>query len=116
MAEVAQICDQLIFIDRGRILLRDRVDAVVARVRSRQIDVEFELPVTLERFEGMRPVLHEVSALSDRRFRLVFDGTTEARSTLLSGCRALGTVLSFANSSLLLEEAYLDLMAPNRAG
>jgi ABC-2 type transport system ATP-binding protein len=116
MAEVSQVCDQLIFIDHGRIVLKDRVDAVAARVRSRQVDVEFAAPVGLDDFGELRASLRELVALSDRRFRLVFDGSPETRRTLLDGCTRIGAVVSFANTSALLEEAYLQLIAPDPAG
>ncbi len=112
MGEVTQICDDLIIIDRGRVLLRDRVDEVVARVRSRQIDVEFAHPLPPERLESLRPAVQEVAALSDRRFRLVFDGSDGTRAQIHDRCSELGQVVSFANTSLLLEEAYLQLVTP----
>jgi len=114
MGEVTQICDRLVFLDRGKIVLQDRVEEVVARVRSRQVDVEFARPVDLGRIEALRPSFQEVHPLSDRRFRFVFDGTDASRAEILSGCQAIGPLVSFANTSGLLEEAYLQLMSPAR--
>ncbi len=110
MLEVTEVCDQLIFLHQGRILLKDRVDRVAERIRSRQVDVEFEFPVRSDRMAGIRAVATEVASLSDRRWRISFDGTDETRVRLLQLCQGVGAVVQFANTSLVLEEAYLELI------
>ena len=110
MLEVNEVCDQLIFLDHGRVLLRDRVDRVAQRIRSRQVDVEFERPVAPEGMTALRPVATEVAAISDTRWRITFDGTNEKRVHLLGVCQSLGPVVQFASTSLVLEEAYLELI------
>jgi ABC-2 type transport system ATP-binding protein len=110
MLEVTEVCDEVIFLHRGQVLLKDRVDRVAARIRSRQVDVEFGLPVSPERMEALRKVATDVSAMSDRRWRLSFDGSDEARARLLELCQTLGPVVQFAHTSLVLEEAYLELI------
>jgi len=112
MFEVTEVCDQIIFLHQGRVLLRDRVDRVAARIRSKEIDVEFQRPVPLEGIAGLRPIATEVQQLSEHRWRLSFDGRDESRSELLRRCLALGPVTQFANTSLVLEEAYLELIPP----
>jgi hypothetical protein len=56
-------------------------------------------------------VATEVEVLSDRRWRIGFDGRDETRVRLLSLCQAVAPVAQFANSSLVLEEAYLELIS-----
>jgi len=110
MFEVTEVCDQVIFLHQGRILLKDRVDRVAERIRSRQVDVEFERPVLSDRMAGVRAVAIEVASLSDRRWRISFDGSDETRVRLLQLCQGVGAVVQFANTSLVLEEAYLELI------
>ncbi|HKN05974.1 MAG TPA: ATP-binding cassette domain-containing protein, partial [Thermoplasmata archaeon] len=110
MLEVTEVCDQLIFVDHGRVLLRDRVDKVAARIRSRQVDVEFERPVAPDAMTKLRAVGAEIVAVSERRWRISFDGKDETRVRLLELCQSLGPVVQFANTSLVLEEAYLELI------
>jgi ABC-2 type transport system ATP-binding protein len=111
MLEVSEVCDQLIFLDHGRVLLRDRVDRVAARIRTRQVDVEFEHPVGSEAMAALRPVATDVAAVSERRWRISFDGSDPARIRLLELCQGIGPVIQFANTSLVLEEAYLELIS-----
>jgi ABC-2 type transport system ATP-binding protein len=110
MLEVTEVCDQLVFLDHGRILLQDRVDRVARRIRSRQVDVEFERPVAPEARKALGAITADVVAVSDRRWRVSFDGSDETRVRLLALCQTLAPVVEFANTSLVLEEAYLELM------
>jgi ABC-2 type transport system ATP-binding protein len=110
MLEVTEVCDQLVFLHHGEVLLRDRVDRVAARIRSREVDVEFQRPVAPEAMAGLHPIAAEVSALSERRWRISFDGSDETRARLLEQCQRLNPVVQFAPTSLVLEEAYLELI------
>jgi len=110
MFEVTEVCDRLVFLHKGRILLQDRVDRVAGRIRSRQVDVEFDRPLTAASIAGLGALAAEVTPVSDRRWRFSFDGSDETRIRLLQACQTLGHVVQFANTSLVLEEAYLELI------
>ena len=110
MLEVTEVCDHVIFLDRGRVLLQAAVDEVAERIRPRQVDVEFVKPVAAERVEAVVAAPTEVVRLSERRWRIAFDGSSEARARLLRLCQGLGEVAQFTGSSLLLEDAYLELI------
>lgn len=110
MLEVTEVCDRVVFLHHGKVLLETRVEEVANRIRPRQVDVEFSQPVAAERAAALAPVATGVTALSDRRWRISFDGSTEARARLLHLCQGFGEVVQFAGSSLLLEDAYLELI------
>lgn len=110
MAEVTDICGQVIFINQGRIILRDTVENVANRFRSRAIEVEFDAPVPMERIQRLGPLVGEVVALSERRFRITFDGSKVSRGELLRQLEEVATVITYQSASLVLEDAYLALM------
>ncbi len=114
MLEVTEVCDELVFLHEGKVLLRDRVDRVAGRIRSRQVDVEFARPVAPDATARLRPPATDVTVISGTRWRLSFDGSEETRSRLLQLCQGVAPVLQFASTSLVLEEAYLELF-PNTA-
>jgi len=116
MFEVTDVCDRVAFLHRGRVLLEERVDKVAERIRPRTIDVEFERPVRGDPMVLLRGVASQVTVLSERRWRVAFDGSDEARVRLLALCQEAGPVTQFANSSLVLEEAYLELMPKSSPG
>ncbi|HLN50504.1 MAG: ABC transporter ATP-binding protein [Thermoplasmata archaeon] len=111
MFEVTEVCDQLVFLNQGRILLKDRVDRVSDRIRALQVDVEFERPVAAEATAALRTIATDVVAISERRWRISFDGSDQNRVRLLELCQGIGPVAQFSNTSLVLEEAYLELLS-----
>ena len=110
MQEVTDICDSVIFINEGRILLRDTVENVATRFQARAVDVEFATPIVLDRIRALGSLVQDVVVIGERRFRITFDGTNPSRSEILAGLVRLGPVLSYQSASLVLEDAYLALM------
>ena len=110
MQEVTEICDQVIFLNQGRIVLADSVDRVAERFHTRQVDVEFLHPVPADAVARLGPPARSAAAVSDRKIRVSFDGSEEARAEILLACQKIGAVTSFASASLALEDAYLALM------
>jgi ABC-2 type transport system ATP-binding protein len=110
MQEVTEICDQVIFISEGKILLRDTVENVAARFRTRAVEVEFATPLLLDRIKALGPMVGDVTVVGERRFRIGFDGSTSARAEILKGLVGLAPVLSYQSATLVLEDAYLALM------
>jgi ABC-2 type transport system ATP-binding protein len=110
MFEVTEVCDELIFLHHGQVLLKDRVDRVASRIRSRQVDVEFDVPVSAQKMVALGSLSSERTPISAKRWRITFDGTDETRVKLLGACQAIAPVVQFANTSLVLEEAYLELI------
>jgi len=111
MGDITEVCDHLIFLRQGTIVLRDSVAAVAARITQRQLDVEFAQVVPVAALVAIAPVVQQVAALTDRRFRLTFDGSLEGRTQILDGCRRLAPLLRFTDATLVLEDAYLDVIA-----
>jgi len=112
LLEVSEVCDQVVFLHYGRVVLRDSIERLEARLRTRQMDVEFERAVAPGAMEALRPLATELTPVSDRRWRIVFDGSEEARVGILERCQRVGSVVRFGPASLALEEAYLDTI-PN---
>lgn len=109
LQEVTEICDRVIFINRGRILLQDSVQNIETRFKATQLEVEFArsvAPGELASVVGVR----SVEPLSPNRFRVTFDGDDDERARILEGCQKIGTVTSFTSASPTLEGAYLKLI------
>jgi len=116
MQEVTDICDQVIFINQGKILLRDTVENVATRFQSRAVDIEFVDPVPIERLSPLGSMIRTIAPIGDRRFRITFDGSVSARAEILTQCVRIAPVISYSSASLVLEDAYLSLMqGPNGA-
>ncbi len=109
LQEVTEICERVIFVNQGRVLLQDTVANVAERFRVTRVDVEFAVPVPLASVQAVPGVVNG-EALSPTRFRLGFDGANPTRIRVLEGCQKVAPVLSFASASLTLEDAYLRLI------
>ncbi|HYA10113.1 MAG TPA: ABC transporter ATP-binding protein [Thermoplasmata archaeon] len=110
VADVAEVCDDLVFLDRGRMILQDSLANVSARVRVRQVDLEFLRPTPPPSLDSLGPGIESVVPLSDRRFRITFDGSDDARARILDAARRIGPVGLFSPSTPALERAYLDVV------
>jgi ABC-2 type transport system ATP-binding protein len=110
MQEVTEICDQVIFINQGRIVLRDTVENVSSRFRTRAVDAVFATPVELARIRALTPLVQGAEFVAERRVRLTFDGSDPTRAAILAELVKLGPVLSYESASLMLEDAYLTLV------
>ncbi len=114
--EVTEICDRVIFINGGKIVLQDSVAALSDRMRARFIDVEFASPVAPAALAPLTGVAASVQPLGDRRYRLGFDGSDASRARLLAACQQVAPVLNFASVGSVLEDAYLQLMSGPNSG
>ncbi|HTT35936.1 MAG TPA: ABC transporter ATP-binding protein [Thermoplasmata archaeon] len=111
MLEVTEVCDEVIVLHRGQVLLKDRVDRVTGRLRSRELVVEFDRPVDAAALAPLAALTSGIVPVAERRWRLRFGGDDAARVQLLAACQAIAPVVQFANATLVLEEAYLDVIA-----
>ena len=116
LQEVTEICDRVIFVNQGKILAQDSVAGISARFKVTQLDVEFTAPVPVDQWPRLQGLVTKVVPLGERRYRMDFDGTDESRARVLRLCLEIGSVLSFSQSSLTLEDAYLKLVGPVGSG
>jgi ABC-2 type transport system ATP-binding protein len=117
LQEVTEVCDRVLFLNRGKVLLEDSVAHLADRFKATRVDVEFSAPVDMRTLYPLQGLALNVQALSDRRLRIEFDGSTEIRSKILTACQRIGPVFSFSSAGLALEDAYLQLLqAPADGG
>ncbi|EQD38429.1 ABC-type multidrug transport system, ATPase component, partial [mine drainage metagenome] len=103
------ICDRVIFINGGRILLQETVENLETRFRATQLEVEFGRPIDPAGLRAV-PGVRAVEAVSASRFRIAFDGDEGVRARILASCQQLGPVTSFGSAMPTLEGAYLRLI------
>ena len=109
--EVTQVCDQVMFINKGRIVESGAVQEISKKFTSKALKVEFGAAVDEAR---LRTLLERKLVLSymkegDRTYVLNFDGKDETRKAIVDEIYPLG-MRSVQDAQLSLEQAYLDLM------
>ncbi len=115
LGEVTETCDEVIFLNHGKILQQGPVRAIQDGSSRRRLEVSFLEPVAPARVEGLGAPVVAVEAVSDRCYRLTYEGGEEARATLLDRLREFGRVTDFSPLGSPLEEAYLKLMGEESA-
>jgi ABC-2 type transport system ATP-binding protein len=113
LQEVTEICDQVMFVNHGKILLRDTVANIETRFRTTRLEVEFDGPIDPVAVAAI-PGVQRIERVSASHFKLEFDGSADSRAKILVGAQKLGPVLSFNSSELNLESAYLELVGHER--
>jgi len=114
IGDVAEICDRLVFIGHGSVLLQDSVENVSRRVHARSMVVEFAQPVDDAALAPLGTWVRKVTRLSDGRYRLRFDGAEATRSRLIEECLRIGPVASYSPAVPTLEDAYREIVAEKR--
>jgi ABC-type uncharacterized transport system ATPase subunit len=110
-----EICDPVLFIDRGKIVVRGTVSGLEDRFKVTQLDLEFLAPVPLDQVTVLGTMVQQITPLNDRRYRLGFDGTDRSRTQIHAACQQIGTVITCASSSLTMENEYLKPLLGTRS-
>jgi ABC-2 type transport system ATP-binding protein len=116
LPEVTDICDKVVFISRGQIVLQDTVQALSTRFVNIEVDVEFFAPPPASGFGALQALAKTVQAVGPKKYRVAFDGSDATRQQILTACLAIAPVRSFGDSTLALEEAYLSLVGGDTSG
>lgn len=107
--EVADICDSLAVLDRGRLLLKGDIEDVVRGARSSEIRIRTTVPPTEDQLSSIRDFggVRDLSQPEPRQLEAVFEGSEDERSKLLEFIQQQGLeVASFKPRATLLEEVY----------
>ncbi len=111
LSELSEICDAVVVIEAGRLIVSGRVDEVAARLREHHPVRVRLLPGRLEeaeRFFLTQPLVRELRSIDARTLVFDFTGDEAALSELLGRAFAAGMgIVSFQTEEVDLEEVFL---------
>ena len=91
LQEIEELCDEVLLLNRGRLLVQSSLDGFKARYQHQEIlRIAFEevpgaeIKTSMEQLEG----LHHLESLSDQSFLLYPEGSADLRASLLQYCAA----------------------------
>ncbi len=116
LSEVTEVCDRAVFINHGKILLNETVEVIAKRSVDTEVDIEFAVPVPPDQLAPIADLVRSVLPLSPTKLRINYAGRREARPEILRRCVGIGPVISYASSTLTLEDAYLELIGGGPTG
>jgi ABC-2 type transport system ATP-binding protein len=116
LSEVSEVCDEVVMIDHGKLIVYDTIPNVTARFSGGNNIVEVELvrPVDskiVAKTIAAFPDVVNAEKIDDRTLKISFNGGLDVQERLLSDIVKLNIgVVSYKAASSELEEVYLKLV------
>jgi ABC-2 type transport system ATP-binding protein len=116
LGEVAEVCDTVIFLDKGRVVTSDSVEGIGRKVGHAVVDVRFLRPLSADdigRLEGID--LIKGLDVKNGMARLQYDGKPETCAQMLRLLMSLNLdIVSYAPEGVGLEEYYVSVMSDEK--
>lgn len=110
LSEVSEVCDEVIFINHGRILAKDNVANISREFRAKAVIVEFLDPVDDRIISAIKGMGLEVQKNNGNSVIIPYDGSNEVRAEILRKLIAVGRVIRYDSVGSELEEAYISIL------
>ncbi|MGP6207529.1 ABC transporter ATP-binding protein [Cuniculiplasma sp. SKW3] len=115
LQEVTDTCENIIFINHGRLAVQDKTREIERKFNSKSVRVQFLDKVPLSDMLNANLVSAEkIEEESANSFIVYFDGALENKAQILNQCMRLGRVISYSDYESSLEEAFVNLIRENR--
>ncbi|NPA75383.1 MAG: ABC transporter ATP-binding protein [Euryarchaeota archaeon] len=114
LSEVAEVCDEVIMIDRGKFVLHSSMDDVIKRFGGNSVYVTvLEMP-DMAKIESI-PGVKSVEKVSENRLNIVYEPGEDAQYRILKELIYAGVKVTEYNAAKqMLENAYLKLIGGDR--
>jgi ABC-2 type transport system ATP-binding protein len=116
LSEVAEVCDSVIFLDKGKIVSTDSVEGIGQRMDHGVVAVRFLRPLSPQDTERLRSIdLIKSVDVKNGTARLHYDGKPESSVQILKLLVSLNLdVVSYAAEGVGLEEYYVSVMSDEK--
>lgn len=112
LGEVAEVCDSVIFIDKGKIIDSKTMKDITNRLASKAIRVEFSSPVSDDDVARIRSVksVSNIDILDNNTLLIHFEGGLPASHQILRDLAGMNLeILSYDHDRMGVEDYYLSL-------
>lgn len=116
LSEVAEVCDSVIFLDKGKVVTSDSIEGIGRRVGHAVVSVKFLRPLSPEDIGRLKDIdlIRGVDARNGTA-RLQYDGKPETSAQILRQLVSLNLdVVSFGAEGVGLEEYYVSVMSDEK--
>jgi ABC-2 type transport system ATP-binding protein len=116
LSEVAEVCDSVIFLDKGKVVSVDSVESIGQRMDHGVVDVRFLRPLSGADIERIKAIdLIKSVDVKNGTARLHCDGKPESSVQILKLLVSLNLdVVSFASEGVGLEDYYVSVMSDEK--
>ena len=116
LSEVAEVCDSVVFLDKGKVVSTDSVEGIGRRMDHGVVAVRFLRPLSPQDTERLRSIdLIKSVDVKNGTARLHYDGKPESSVQILRTLVSLNLdVVSYAAEGVGLEEYYVSVMSDEK--
>jgi ABC-2 type transport system ATP-binding protein len=116
LSEVAEVCDSVIFLDKGKVISSDSIESIGQRMDHGVVAVRFLRPLSAQDTEKLRSIdLIKSVDVKNGTARLHYDGKPESSVQILKSLVSLNLdVVSFASEGVGLEDYYISVMSDEK--
>ena len=116
LSEVAEVCDSVIFLDKGKVISSDSIESIGQRMDHGVVAVRFLRPLSPQDTERLRSIdLIKSIDVKNSTARLHYDGKPESSVQILRLLVSLNLdVVSFASEGVGLEDYYVSVMSDEK--
>ncbi|MBL7119141.1 MAG: ABC transporter ATP-binding protein [Dehalococcoidia bacterium] len=112
LGEVAEVCNRVILLDKGRVIASDSIESIGNRLERRAINVKFSRPLSSEQSAKLESIeLIDSIEATDNVVRIHFDGKPDTSYRILRELVSLDfEIVSYNSEGMGLEDYYLSVM------
>jgi ABC-type multidrug transport system ATPase subunit len=116
LSEVAEVCDTVIFLDKGKVVSADSVEGIGRRMGRGVVTVKFLRPLSEADLDKLKAIdLIRGVDVKNSTVRLQYDGKPESSVRILRALVSLDyDVVSYAAEGVGLEEYYVSVMSDEK--
>ncbi len=111
LQEVTDTCENILFINNGKLLLQDSTRNIESRFNSKSLKVDFLNSVNMNNLkEALDGFASSVEPQTEKSAIIYFDGDLSNRVKILKAVQTVGDVITFSEYGSSLEEAFVNLI------
>ena len=111
LQEVTDTCENVLFINNGKLLLQDSTRNIESRFNSKSLKVDFLNSVNMNNLkEALDGFASSVEPQTEKSAIIYFDGELSNRVKILKAVQTVGDVITFSEYGSSLEEAFVNLI------
>ena len=114
LSEVAETCDDVIFINKGKILKQGNIDTISKEFNTNAVSVEFIKNVDDNIKKSVESLSYEIIDIKDKTVVLKYSGDDNERANILKDAIKICPVLSYSTYGSDLESAYISILGEEK--
>ncbi len=109
LTEVSETCDDVIFLNRGKVLKSGKVDEITREFNTNAVKIEFIKDIDSNMLKQLKSN-YSIIGVKDRTATIKYSGKEDERADILKNVMNIAPVISYESSGSDLEEAYISIL------